>query len=90
MSAFILTYKSQALHIDSENLDPGELNALKDLGRQPHFNFARAVPDRLPKSDHDVLDDIALSILNGRKYSAPVDDMILEQARKRTAERGLQ
>jgi hypothetical protein len=91
MSEFILKYRGRTtLVVESNDLDPGELNALKALGHQPHFSFARAVPDRLPQSDHDVLDDIALSILKGRKYSAPVGDMILEQARKRAAERGLQ
>lgn len=89
MAYFILRYhdiECQLMVIDSEELEPGELDALHRLGKAcKTFTFERMTPDRLEPMDHDTLDDIALHNVN-----VHCSGNIGWQAKQRVTERGLQ
>lgn len=92
MSDFALTHSrsGSTIVIDTDDLEPGELQALKALGEQPSFQLRRiGEGQRIPPMDHDALDDIALEVV-GKTKGFFGHDHLLKQAHDRIKQRGLQ
>lgn len=86
---FALKFQNETLlMLDTEAMEPGELNALKHLADYSNWALKRYPKDTLPPVKRDPLDDIADEIVRTSKKShSGFSDSILDQAHRRVAAR---